>query len=270
MAELVWDQVGERFFESGVDKAVFYSPNHLVEVEDVEYPKGFAWNGLVSVDVRPENLSVSPLYYDGKKIFDLVQEGDFAANMKAFTYPDEFVEFDGFAEMVEGMLFDNQPRGTFGLCYRTKIGNDLNQDDLGYKIHVLYNLTAVPDDLSYQTVGSNVDPIEFSWNLTAVPETIPGYRPSAHIVLDSTKINSGILEELEAILYGTEDTDARLPTIEELIFNVTVVVTDNGDGTFTVTGPDHLVSMIGDSDIFSIEGVNVVYLNSYTYEISSP
>lgn len=268
MAELVWDQLGTRVFETGIDRAVLYSPNHPITVASVQYPSGFAWNGLTEVNVETENAASTPVYFDGVKTFDLIDPGDFSASIKAITYPDEFIEYDGYSEFVSGMFLDNQPRNTFGLSYRTLLGNDLEGIDFGYKIHLLYNLTAISDSLAYQTVGSNVDPINFGWTITGVPEVIPGFRPTAHLVLDSTKINPTTLLYIEDILYGTNSVNSRLPTMTEVLSYVTITITDNGDGTWTATGPDYLVSLL-DPTTFQIEGANVIYLDSETYTISS-
>lgn len=220
MARLLWNQRGERLFEGGVDRGVYYSYRHYVE----GHPKGFTWNGLMSVDSRQEGVSNNPLYYDGRKILDVVSDGDFAGSIKALTYPDVFVSAIGFNGIAAGVFFDNQPRSTFGLSYRTLLGNDVKGRRLGYKIHLLYNLTAIEDTRSYQSIDSNIAPIVFSWDITSVPEIFPapiegiqaGYRPTAHIILDSTTIDEDNLLIIENILYGSEGTEARLLSIEEL------------------------------------------------------
>jgi hypothetical protein len=218
MARIEWDSVGERRFEVGVDRGVFYTPHETTGVYTlgpgcmfdsvfVQQPTGFPWNGLISVDVEEEGGSTTPIYFDGQKIMDVTVGGDFSGTLKAFTFPDEFIEFDGFSEMGNGAWADNQPRDVFGLSWRTMSGTDLNSSisTLSYKLHILYNVLATPDGIDYQTIDSNISPIVFGWKLTSTPEQIDGMRPTAHIVLDSTKINATTLQIIEEILYGTPD-----------------------------------------------------------------
>ena len=219
MARIEWDSVGERRFEVGVDRGVFYSTHELVGTYTLgpgcmfdsvfeHQPTGFPWNGLISVDVDEEGGSTTPIYFDGQKIMDLTIGGNFSGTLKAFTFPDEFIEFDGFTEMGNGSWADNQPRDLFGLSWRSMMGNDLTQNagaQLPYKVHVLYNVLATPDNIDYQTIDSNISPIVFSWKLTSIPESVDGLRPTAHIVLDSTKMNATTLQIIEDILYGTPD-----------------------------------------------------------------
>lgn len=263
MTKIVWDKVGERVYESGVDRGVFYSPTQLVEVDETtSYPKGFAWNGLFAVDTAQENKTSAPIYFDGEKTFDMILPGDFSATIKAFTYPDEFMEFDGYLEYEPGIYVDGQDRGTFGLSYRTKIGNDVDQD-LGYKIHIIYNCTAVADDLSTQTSDSNIQPINFSWKVTTVP-VFTGRRPASHIILDSTKIDPDVLTQIEDTLYGTESTEPVLPTLTAILAYISVIIIDLGDGTWMALGPDSLVSMT-DLITFEIDTAKAVYLDADTY-----
>lgn len=265
MAELVWDQIGDRFYEMGCDRGVLYSPTFLTEVIEGDdfsigtiSSKGFSWNGLISVDEDRQGASVEPLYFDGKKYSDQVVLEDFSATLKSYTYPDEFLEFDGFSEFGPGMFLDNQMPGSFGLSYRTLVGNDENSD-FGYKIHILYNLTAVSDAVPHQTVDSNVEPITFSWKLSGIPEDFPGSYPTVHFIIDSTKMSTDSLSMLESILYGTETADPRLPSIEELAYFTGVVVTDVGDGTWTASGADWFVDMV-DADSFEIDIETVEYV----------
>lgn len=277
MTELVWDQTGDRFYEMGCDRGVLYSPSFLVEVEEGDgdefsvgtiSSKGFPWNGLISVEEIRDGASSEPLYFDGKKYYDDVTLDDFSAKLKAYTYPDEFMEFDGYAEFGPGMFVDSQMPGIFGLSYRTLIGND-ETSDLGYKIHILYNLTAISDTVAHQTVDSNVEPITFSWTISGVPEEFPGSRPTAHFIIDSTKMSSDALTMLESILYGTETTDPRLPSIEELAYFTGVVITEFTDGTWSASGADWFVDMV-DSDSFEIDIATVEYIVAdEEFEISS-
>lgn len=230
MAQIIWDAVEERTYQTGLDKAVLYTETAAVP-----------WNGLRSVDVQNEGQSVTPVYFDDKKVNEVVYVGDFAATMKAYTYPEEFIPYDGYAEPVAGMYLDNQDRGTFGLSYRTLIGNDTDGTNYGYRLHLLYNLTALSDGIGYQTVESNIEPIEFSWKLSSVPDQMHGFRPSSHIVIDSTKVDPVALGKIEEMLYGTEATDPYLPSIEEVYTNVALVIIDNGDGTWMAVGSDNML-----------------------------
>ena len=275
MAKIEWDQSGEKIFETGLDRGVLYSPHHLYEVVDGDYvtwnhfrPMGFAWNGLVSVNENADGSSTSPVYFDGEKTIDIVTPGDFSASLKAITFPDEFLELSGYAEHVPGLLIDNQPRDVFGLSYRTLVGNDIESSELGYKLHVIYNLTATPDARSFNSMSSNVEPTDFGWNLTSKPEFISGYRAGSHFVFDSTKIRPEALAQIELMLYGDDTHPGRLPRVVELLYFTTVTIFDYGDGTWGAEGPDYFVSML-DDDTFQIDGANVVYLDANTYEISS-
>lgn len=264
MAKLLWDQFGDRVFETGIEKAVFYSPSHLVSGR----PGGFAWNGFISSDISKEEESVDSIYFQGDKTFDFIRPGEVSLSVKAFTYPDEFMEFDGFSELAPGIIVDNQIRKTFGLSYKTLVGNDVFGTDFAYKLHIFYNLTSIPDPISNQSVGSNIDPIDFGWKFNTKPEVIPSHRKSSHIILDSRDINPTSLSLIEDILYGTEETDSRLPTLDDILELVTVTIIDNGDGTWTAEGPSHLVELL-DADTFSITGAKVVFLDADTMLISS-
>lgn len=265
MPVLVWDNVGDRVFETGLDKGVLYLPDG----------SAVPWNGLTSV-IEASDKTVSSIYYDGMKINDLVVLGDFSATMKAITYPDEFVELEGLVSSRPGVLLSDQPPKQFGLCYRTKIGDDLAGDSVGYKIHILYNVMAAPSQKTYASASSKPSLVEFEWKLTAVPEDFPGVRPTSHIILDSRKIDPWLLEELEAILYGVGSvgTDALLMPMADLFtfmnewFRVKIV--DNGDGTWTaITNRDGFISFLDDDhEIFQLTNVNATYLTNDTYQIS--
>lgn len=206
MTTLVWDGTGERFFETGVDRGVLY----------LEDGTGVPWNGLTGVDEKPINFSTTPLYFEGIKFNEIVNVGDWGATLKAITYPDEFLEYEGTCEIKNGMFVQGQDTKLFGLAFRTKVGNDISQN-LGYKIHILTNLTAVPQQKSHVTMAKTAKPIEFEWALTAIPEQIPAFRPTASIVFDSTKSTPEFTQLLEDILYGTDTEPARLPSLEQLI-----------------------------------------------------
>lgn len=256
MTKVVWDNVGDRGFELGLDRGVLYTSD-----------TGVPWNGLISVDAKQDGTAAKPVYYDGLKYNEVVFIGDFAANLTAYTYPDEFLPFDGFSEVATGIFVDGQDRDTFGLSYRTLIGNDTEGTSHGYKINLLYNLTAIPDDVTSKTADTNVEPIEFSWALTSIPDPIPGLRPSSRLIVNSTKVDSEFLVSLEDILYGTESTDPRLPSILEIYSMLYLEITDNLDGSWDATAPETLIKML-DDNTFEITAGTISYSNEYTYSIS--
>lgn len=268
MTKLLWDQIGERVYQLGVDRGVFYSPLHMVGIGYAGRPQGFSWSGLVSVDEVHEGVSSKPIFFNGIKTFDVVTDGDFSAKVKALTYPDEFMMFDGYVDTSEGLLLDSQPRDTFGLSYRTMVGNDVDGTDLGYKIHILYNLTSIADDIAVKTVDTNIEPIEFGWTFNGTPEPFPSNRPTAHLVIDSRTTRPEALSLLEDYLYGTESVEPRLPTVSDIIAIMCVVITDNGDGSWTATGPDYMIEML-DSNTVQIDGATIGTPTVGDYKISS-
>lgn len=211
MAKLYWDNMEERFYETGLDRGVLYVPNALGI-----YDNGFAWNGLTQIQEVFDNDGTNPHYFDGVKYLDSYYVGDFAATLNAFTYPDEFVEFEGVDALGNGLYADDQPAKVFGLSYRTFVGSATEGLDLGYQIHLLYNLTTIESGGTYQN-GSDLQPITFSWEITSVPEKTKYARPTAHIILDSRYLNDEMLEAFEEILYGTEGENPRLPPLADLI-----------------------------------------------------
>lgn len=212
MSTIVWDQTGERFYETGTDRGVLY-----VAVNGT-YPKGVAWNGLTGVDESPSGAEESKLYADNIKYLGLRSAEDFGATVTAYTYPDEFAECDGSAQPTPGLYIGQQTRKTFGLAYRTKVGNDVDGDDHGYKINIVYGATASPSQRSYKTINDSPEAIEFSWELstTPVPVGIGQLKPSAHISIDTRTAPAEKVTALEAILYGTESEDPRLPLPQEV------------------------------------------------------
>ena len=261
MTALVWDQVGDRRYEVGVDHGVLY-------LSDLS---GVAWNGLTAVDEKLADDS-KPFYLDGVKYLDAEVLSDFSATLKAITYPDEFEQFDGIGAYGNGLFVHDQRAKRFGLSYRTRIGNDLAGVDLGYKIHILYNLTAVPDTRDYVSLTATPGLIAFGWKLVGTPEGTPGYRPTAHIVIDSTEIDPNFLKSLKDILYGTATAAPRLPSAQELVTLakewVRITITDNGDGTWTATGHDRLFTM-SNPTTFEITEADAIYSDANTYTISS-
>lgn len=263
MPGLVWDKVEDRVYETGLDKGVLYLPDG----------SAVPWNGLTSI-IENFDKETTPVYYDGMKVSELVVLGDFAATMKAVTYPDEFIEIEGLFEARNGVFFGDQRPQAFGLCYRTQVGNALEGDVVGYKIHILYNLTAIPNEKTYASLTSDPSLVEFEWNITAVPEEIPGMRPTAHIIIDSREIDPWLLEELEAMLYGSTIADAiLLPMVTLTAYIVEwarVIIVDNGDGTWTANSSRPGFIDINESErSFIIFNANAVFLDDVTFMISN-
>lgn len=217
--KIVWDQIGERLYETGVDHAVLY-----VQTGGA-YPKGVAWNGIVSITESPSGAEANPLYADNIKYLNLVSAEEFGASIEAYMYPDEFAACDGSAEVTKGVTIGQQKRNTFGLSYRTIIGNDVDSNEHGYKLHLIYGALASPSEKAYNSVNDNPEANTFSWEVTTTPVAVGGYKPTASIIIDSTKVDSTKLAELEEILYGKDPTEtngsdgvaARLPLPNEVI-----------------------------------------------------
>lgn len=211
MAKLVWDKTGERLYETGVKQGVLY-----VMAEGGLYPKGVAWNGLTAVTESPSGAEATPLYADDIKYLNLMSAEEFGATIEAYTYPDEFAECDGSASLATGVNIGQQPRKTFGLCYRTALGNDVVGSDYGYKLHIIYGALAAPSEKGYATINDSPEAITFSWEVSTTPVNVTGHKPTASLTIDSTKVDSEKLKALEAVLYGSEDTEARLPLPDEI------------------------------------------------------
>lgn len=217
--KIAWDQTGERLYETGVDRGVLY---HLDESN--KYTKGYAWNGLTGVTESPAGAEATDLYADNIKYLSMRSAETFGATIEAYTYPDEFAECDGSAEIATGVKIGQQTRKTFGLCYRTVIGNDTNGNDHGYLLHLIYGCTASPSEKAYATINDSPEAITFSWEVTTTPVNVEGFKPTASLTIDSTKANATDLATLEGILYGTaagaEGTPAavepRLPLPDEV------------------------------------------------------
>lgn len=206
MAVLTWDESGDRLFETGVDHGVLY-PQDAAGT----YPTGVAWNGLTAVTESPSGAEASPQYADNIKYLNLVSAEEFGATIEAFTYPDEFAVCDGSAEPQPGVRLGQQPRKPFGLSYRTKVGNDTEGQDFGYKLHLVYGALAAPSERAYATVNDSPEAITFSWELTTTPVNVTGFNPVAQITIDSTKADAAELAALEAMLYGGASQEPTLP-----------------------------------------------------------
>lgn len=244
MTALTWGDVTHPY-EAGVDKAVLYLPTGSV-----------AWNGIISVLEKPDAPLGSDVYLDGVKYLSPQTVGDFALTVQAFTYPDEFSDFAGYADL--------QPTQAFGFSYRTHY-------DVGYKIHLVYNVTASPSELLWKTEGSNVENSTFSWEFATKPEFYPGLRSTAHFTIDSTEVRADVLAAIEDILYGTDTTDAmliRFRDIVELYLTMTQLrIFDNGDGTWIAIGPDDAITMLDDTT-FQIDWPTAVFVDSDSYTLS--
>ena len=210
MTKLNWDVQGERYYETGVSKGVLYT------FKEGKYSKGVAWNGLTAVTESPSGAEPTPLYADNIKYLNLLSNEEFAATVEAYTYPDEFSECDGSAELATGVSVGQQKRIPFGMSYVTKLGNDTDGQDYGYKIHLIYGALAKPSQKNYATINDNPEAITFSWELSTTPVAVPNLKPTACITIDSTKVGSDKLKKIEDKLYGTESEEATLPTPTEL------------------------------------------------------
>ena len=213
MAKLVWDKTGDRLYETGVKNGVLYIPTAGV------YSKGVAWNGLTAVTESPSGAEPTALYADDIKYLSLMSTEEFGATIEAYTYPDEFAACDGSAELADGVMIGQQKRSTFGLCYKTTIGNDTDGNDHGYKLHIIYGAQAKPSERAYATINDSPEAITFSWEITTTPVNVTGAKPTASLVIDSTKADPSKLAALEDILYGKDGEPAsepRLPLPDEI------------------------------------------------------
>lgn len=211
MTKLVWDQTGDRLYETGTKMGVLYPIQ-----DDGTYSLGVAWNGLTAVTQSPSGAEATALYADDIKYLNLMSTEEFGATIEAYTYPDEFAECDGSAALAAGVYIGQQARKTFGLCYRSTIGNDVVGNDYGYKLHLIYGALAAPSEKSYATINDSPEALTFSWEITTTPVNVTGYKPTAILTIDSTKVEATKLASLEAILYGSESEEARLPLPDEV------------------------------------------------------
>ena len=261
MTRIVWDELGERIFETGVFNCVLYN----------EAYEGIAWNGITAIK---ENVSapIDDIYFDGIMVEPYVGEEEFSGSISAITYPDSFLDFTGESLGYPGVTYNNQRPKKFHLSYKTNVGSYVDGVDHGYKIHILYNLTAKPSSLVSNTVSESVSVSDFSWDIDSATEIIANHRPTAHIIIDANTINSDVLEYIEDALYGTETTAPELPPLSEFVKNINewglIIITDNGDGTWTATGPDEYFTMLNQTT-FQITGVEGGYSDPSTYTISS-
>ena len=212
MAKITWDETGKRFYETGVKNGVLYP-----QAAGGTYPQGVAWNGLTAVTESPSGAEANPMYADDIKYLNLISAEEFGATIEAYTYPEEFEQCDGSASVATGVTIGQQTRKAFGLCYRTVLGNDTEGNEHGYKLHIIYGALAAPSEKAYATINDSPEAITFSWEVTTTPVNVPGHKPTATVVIDSTKSDKAKLTALETILYGSESEEARLPLPEEII-----------------------------------------------------
>lgn len=211
LAPLSWDGTGERFYETGIDHVALYPVN-----SSGQYTPGVAWNGVTSLTESPEGAEPTPLYADNIKYLNLISNEDFKASIEAYTYPDEFAACDGSASIATGVTIGQQTRKQFGLSYRTKRGNDVDGDNHGYLLHLIYGCLAAPSEKGYQTINDSPEAITFSWEISTTPVNVTGAKPTASVTIDSTKVDAADLTELETILYGTDSVAPRLPLPDEI------------------------------------------------------
>lgn len=208
---LTWDDAGKRLYETGVKQGVLYPQD-----DNGAYPKGVAWNGLTAVTESPEGAEPTPLYADDIKYLNLLSTEEFKATVEAYTYPDEFAECDGSGSLVEGVTIGQQDRKTFGLSYRTSLGNDVKGNEYGYKLHIVYGCLAAPSEKAYATVNDSPEAITFSWEVSTTPVNVTGFKPTASLVLDSVKLGAVKMKAIEDVLYGSSAAEARLPLPDEI------------------------------------------------------
>ena len=225
MSKLVWDQTGEREYETGVKNGVLY-----VQGEGGTYPKGVAWNGLISVTESPSGAEATALYADDIKYLNLMSNEEFGATIEAYMSPEEFDQCDGTASIATGVFIGQQKRKTFGMAYKTTIGNDVDGNDHGYKIHLIYGALAAPSEKAYSTINDSPEAMTLSWEVSTTPVTVDGFKPTATVVIDSTKVDKKKLTALEDILFGTESKEARLPLPDEIVSIVGTTSEPGGSG----------------------------------------
>jgi hypothetical protein len=263
MPVLTWDQPGERIYQTGIDHGVLYLQDGTVVV----------WNGLIDVE-EGSNSELKSSYLDGYKYLETLSPSDYIGKLKAFTYPDEFDSVNGLGSVAPGMTLYEQPPKSFNLAYRTRIGNDLEGVDHGYKIHILYNVIANPESRGFgTTTDSDIKPVEFTWNLTGTPPKIKKFRPTVHISIDSLQTPPDILKLLEAQLYGTETSAPSLPTIQDVAeffgYLGALIIVDHGDGSWSAVDESNEYITMLDATTFQIDNADTVIVDPDTYQISS-
>jgi hypothetical protein len=262
LSRIGWDSVGERFYEVGVDRGVLF-------VDDQD---GVPWNGLTTISEAPFGGVAVSYYLDGTKFISYPSAEEFKGTLKAYTYPKEFAPCDGSAQIAPGLSVEHQPRKPFTLSYRTLLGNDVTGNEYGYKIHIVYGILAEPSDSERKSLSGEKNVSDFSWNISAVPIDVYGFKRSSHFIVDTSLADPGAVSDIEDILYGNDSDQARIPSIPEMIdimaFYEGFSVVDNGDGTATITGPDAYVSVI-DANTSQLNWASVVLFGDGTFSVSS-
>lgn len=258
---IAWSQTENRFFETGLDRGVLYPKDK----------EAVAWNGLVSVE-ETGGEAAKAYYVDGRPFLFLPTPKEYSATLNAYTYPDAFSEIMGLAEATDGMYLDSQLGKSFDLCYRTLVGNAAEGSDLGYKLHLVYNATVTPGALSYETLSDSINPTTMSWAIQAVPVQVEGFRPTAHIVIDTRHMDPNKIQAIEELVYGSDTTEASMPppqlVFDTLNYGDLIIVIDNGDGTFEVEGSYENVYLVGDGE-FRVENADAQDNGDGTFTISS-
>lgn len=261
MTKLIWNAVGSRYYEAGLDRGVLY----------LEGQVGLPWSGLTGVTESSSGGDAKPLYIDGVKYLNLSEKEEFEATLTAFTYPVEFAACDGTARARPGLFLSQQRRQSFGLSYRTRIGNDLQGTDYGYKIHLIYNALVMPSEQTFGTLGNSTDVADFSWKITTKPIIFPGFKPTSHLILDSRFIDPVTMGLVEDKLYGASGSNAHLPDFTELLAQLddplTFTLTDNGDGSYEIDAPTSI--MTSDSNLFMLTWPTAHYNGDDTFTISN-
>lgn len=237
MTRLTWDQVGERLYETGVDRGVLFLPD-----ANGVYNEGHSWNGLTTVTESPSGAESNPQYADNIKYLNLVSAEEFGATIEAFTYPEEFAQCDGTA-LVDGVAIGQQNRKSFGLAYRSRLGNDLDGTDHGYKLHLVYGALAAPSEKAYATINDSPEAIAFSWEVSTSPVEVTDHKPTALLVIDSTKVTAANLAALEDLIYGTAGADPRLPLPNEVLAIFAGAVTEVSTQAPTYNATDDLITI---------------------------
>lgn len=247
MSRIAWDQDGQRRYEAGVDRGVLYKKSGSA------YGAGVPWNGLTAVGEKPSGAEANPIYANNIEYLNLVGREKFAATIEAYTFPDEFAECDGSAEITPGLFATQQSRKKFGLCYRSKIGNDVSED-LGYKLHLVYNGLAAPSEKAHNTINENPEAVTMSWEVSTTPVEVTGYNPTAHLIIDSTKTDATKMAALEDILYGTANAAPRLPLPDE----VKTLLTENAPSALALSS----ISPADDATNVAVDATIVLTFNN--------
>lgn len=254
MTQLTWDVSGERLYETGIKKAVIYPQDALGA-----YPKGYAWNGITGITESPSGAEASPIYADDTKYLNLISAEEFGATVEAYTYPDEFAICDGSAELAVGVLIGQQARSAFGLAYRTSLGNDIEGSDYGYKLHLIYGAMAAPSERAYATINDSPEAITFSWELTTIPVAVTDLKPTACLIIDSSKVSAENLATLEEMLYGTSGADPYLP-LPDVIATIFAGVDPSGIELSSIVPAD------GASNVAITDSVVLTFNNALSNE----